>query len=389
MKIVDVCAFYAPQGGGVRTYIDRKLAIGPSHGHEIVIIAPGETDRIERRGPNARIIWVESPRLPVDFKYRYFANASALHELLDAERPDLVEASSPWRSASMVAAWRGNAPRSLIMHADPLSAYAYRWFEELASRETIDRRFDWYWRHLRRLDDSYDIVVSAGESLSNRLRSGGLRNVTTIPMGTEPGVFSPALRDDQLRTRMLARCGLGPEATLLVGVGRHAPEKRWPLVIDAATRAGVTTPVGLILIGNGRERSKLIRHAGDNPHVHFLSPIADRSALARLMASVDGLIHGCEAETFCIVAAEARAAGLPLIVPDRGGAADQAQQSGGFLYRSGDARSAAAAIGSLVNDRANAKTQHRSVGGWTIDDHFSELFAHYQWMRDERAKLAA
>jgi len=25
MKIVDVCAFYAPKGGGVRTYVDQKL----------------------------------------------------------------------------------------------------------------------------------------------------------------------------------------------------------------------------------------------------------------------------------------------------------------------------------------------------------------------------
>ena len=28
MKIVEVCAFYAPQGGGVRTYVERKLSRG-------------------------------------------------------------------------------------------------------------------------------------------------------------------------------------------------------------------------------------------------------------------------------------------------------------------------------------------------------------------------
>src|SRR5690606_2458914 len=41
VKIVDVCAFYAPRGGGVRTYVERKLAAGPRFGHEIVIVAPG------------------------------------------------------------------------------------------------------------------------------------------------------------------------------------------------------------------------------------------------------------------------------------------------------------------------------------------------------------
>ena len=39
----------------------------------------------------------------------------------------------------MVARWPGSAPRSLVMHADPLSAYAYRWFGRVASIATIDR----------------------------------------------------------------------------------------------------------------------------------------------------------------------------------------------------------------------------------------------------------
>ena len=388
MKIVDVCAFYAPQGGGVRTYIDRKLASGPSMGHEIVVIAPGETNRVEQRGPDARIIWVESPRLPVDFNYRYFASAQTLHALLDRERPDIVEASSPWRSASMVAAWSGHAPRSLIMHADPLSAYAYRWFEDVASRPTIDRQFNWYWRHLRRLDTEFDAVISAGKSLTDRLREGGLRRVATISMGTDTEVFSPHLRDEDLRVRLLARCGLGPEATLLLGVGRHAPEKRWPLVIDAATLAGVNAPVGLLLIGDGRAREKLRRRAGANPHVHFLSPVTDRLALARLFASGDALIHGCDAETFCIVAAEVSASGLPLITPHLGGAADQAREAGGYCYTSGDARAAAAAIDNFVADHRSCTARRTLIAPRSLDDHFTELFSLYDGMRTMRRQAA-
>ena len=54
MKIADVCAFYTPHGGGVKTYIDRKLAIGAAMGHEIVVIAPGSHDRVERRAGGKR-----------------------------------------------------------------------------------------------------------------------------------------------------------------------------------------------------------------------------------------------------------------------------------------------------------------------------------------------
>jgi len=159
MKIVDVAAFYAPSGGGVRTYIDRKLAAAPARGHEIVVIAPGDTTRDEQHGPGARIRWLRSPRFPLDRAYRYFADRTTLYEMLDEEEPDVVEVSSPWRSASLVADWPGTALRSLIAHADPLSAYAYRWFGGIAERATIDRGFDWYWRHLRRLDARFEIKL--------------------------------------------------------------------------------------------------------------------------------------------------------------------------------------------------------------------------------------
>ncbi|WP_174273302.1 glycosyltransferase, partial [Sphingomonas bacterium] len=238
MKIVDVCAFYAPRGGGVKTYVEHKLKAGPERGHDIVVIAPGPADRIERRGPLARIVWMRSPAFPLDRNYRYFADRPALHRVLDAERPDIVEVSSPWRSASIIADWQGDAPIALIAHADPLSAFAYRWFGGVADRATIDRRFEWYWRHLRRLDARFDLVVSASDSLSVRLRAAGLTKVVTNPMGVEAGVFSPAHRDEALRARLLAQCGLPADATLLLGVGRHSPEKRWDLVIRAATAAG-------------------------------------------------------------------------------------------------------------------------------------------------------
>jgi len=161
---------------------------------------------------------------------------------------------------------------------------------------------------------------------------------------------------------------------LLIGVGRHGPEKRWPLVIDAVTAAGFDRPVGLIIVGDGRERTRVTRQVASNPHIQLLSPIADRQALARLMASCDALIHGCEAETFSIVVAEAVAAGLPVIVPDRGAAADHAESGRDFVYKSANAADAARAIGAFLD----SDQQARRTPVRTMDDHFSSLFALYE-----------
>ena len=387
MRIVDVCAFYAPSGGGVKTYVERKLQAGAAAGHEIIILAPAESDAVVEAKGGGRIVMMPARRFPLDRRYSYFDDEASLHAMLDRLQPDLVEASSPWASAAMVARWNGDVPRALIMHADPLSAYAYRWFGSVLSRRTIDRGFDWFWRHLRRLDARFDMVVSASDSLSRRLLAGGLRNVVTLPMGVEPGQFSPARRNGDLRAKLLERCGLGPEATLLLGVGRHAPEKRWPMVIDAVRSAGYSSPLGLILVGDGRDRARVVRAAAHNPHIQLLAPIHDRPTLAELLASADALVHGCEAETFCMVAAEARASGVPVIVPDEGGASDQAAATGGLLYKAAQADSLAATILDFTRRRPEMLHHATDMAAavTTMDQHFNRLFTTYaRFTKDHR-----
>ncbi len=174
MRIVDVAAFYTPYGGGVKTYIDRKLLAGPAAGHEVICIAPGPGYRTEEHGPNARIVYLENPQFPLDRRYHYFRDIGALHDMLDQLRPDVVECSSPWRSARFVGEWAGKAPRALVMHADPMSAYAYRWFDPFFSRKIIDQGFGMFWRHLQRMDRLYDGAI------------------TTPPARTRPIASSPA-----------------------------------------------------------------------------------------------------------------------------------------------------------------------------------------------------
>jgi alpha-1,6-mannosyltransferase len=380
MRIADVCAFYTPSGGGVRTYVEAKLRAAARFGHEIIIIAPGERHEVIRRGPGAVLVTMPSPRLPVDRRYRYFNDEAGLHALLDAWQPDHVEASSPWSSATMVGRWQGAATRSLVMHSDPLAAYAYRWLGGFVSSSRIDRWFGWFWRHLRGLGRMFDMVVSANSQLTERLREGGVANCETIRMGVEAGFFSPSLRSPDLREQVLNALGLDADAALLIGFGRFSAEKRWDMVLRAVGEAARRQSLGMLLVGDGPKRIKLEVLAQRIPGVEVLSRISDRDELARLLASVDALVHGCEAETFCMVAAEARASGIPLIVPDRGAALDQLVSGAGTTYRSACEASLTRAIGRFIDrgpelQRAAAT---RSSRFRTMDEHFAELFARYE-----------
>jgi alpha-1,6-mannosyltransferase len=380
MRIADVSAFYTPAGGGVRTYVDAKLRAAARFGHEMIVIAPGERHEVIKRGPGAVLVTIPSPRLPVDRRYRYFDDEAALHAVLDAWQPDHVEASSPWSSATMVGRWQGTASRSLVMHSDPLAAYAYRWLGGFASTDRIDRWFGWFWRHLRGLGRMFDTVVCANAQLAERLREGGLDNSETVRMGVEAGLFSPALRSPALREQALCALGLDANATLLLGVGRFSAEKRWNMVLRAVGEVARHRPVGMLLVGDGSKRFGLELLADRTKYVAVLPRITDREELARLLASADALVHGCEAETFCMVAAEARASGVPLIVPDRGASVDQLVSGAGMAFRAASQISLERAIGRFIDrgpelQRA-AATRSSSVR--TMDEHFADLFAHYE-----------
>jgi alpha-1,6-mannosyltransferase len=386
MRILDVCAFYTPHGGGVRTYVDAKLKAASRYGHELVVVAPGERHEVIERGPGAIVVTVPSPILPVDRRYRYFDDEAALHRALDEWRPDHVEASSPWSSATMVGRWQGGATRSLVMHSDPLSAYAYRWLGGVMPVSVIDRSFGWFWRHLRGLGRMFDLVVCANAQLADRLGQGGVANTRTIRMGVEPGLVSPRFRSSELRANALAALGLGPEAVLLLGIGRFSAEKRWSMVMRAVGEGARKRETGLLLVGEGTLRLRHELLAARFGNVAVMPRITDRGELARLLASADALVHGCEAETFCMVAAEARASGIPLIVPDRGATVDQLVRGAGTAYRAGSQISLERAISRFIDSgpefqRAAAA---RAAQVRSMDEHFAELFGLYSALAPER-----
>lgn len=381
MRVVDVNEFYSPTGGGVRTYIDRKIGIMNDLGHELILLAPGVEERIEDRPGGGRIHFVRSPKLPFDSNYGLFWDREAVTALLDHYDPDVVECSSPWRPAWFVGEWQGRALKSFFMHNDNMAAYAQRWFEGVARHERIERAFGWYTRYMARFLDKYDCVVTNGPALAKRLRARGLRIDAAMPLGIERGHFSPALRDGHVRRALLRQCGLGEDGLLLIGLGRHHPEKRWPMVIDAAERAGATLPVGLILLGQGVDTDRMKRRIAGSPHIRLFKPIYDRARLARIMASSDALIHGSEAEPFGLVASEAMASGLPLIVPDSGGCAEVADPRCAELYRPRDAVSCAEAIARLrARDPAQLRAAAVAAAGRvrTDRDHTVDLMAYYE-----------
>ncbi len=388
MKIVDVCEFYSPTGGGVRRYINQKLGLAARFGHQLTIIAPGAETRIEK-AHGGTIAWIKSPHLPFDRNYRMFWSAQPVWDALDQLKPDLVEGSSPWRGGWLAARWPGKAVKVFFMHADPVAVYPQTFLGGLLGPERVDRLFAFFWNYLNRLNSNYDAAIVTNPALAERFAGFGLENIQVAPFGVERSKFSPAFHDATARREMLATCGLEDDAALLIAVGRHHPEKRLRKIIQAVSRAQGMRKIGLYIAGDGFLRAWVERWALNAQHVYVAGQINDPEQLATVMASADALIHGSAAETFGLVLAEALCSGTPLIVPDAGASATFAGPDYAETYRAGDAADGAAAILRLLSGDRKAQSRAAQVAAdarvFTVEQHFERLFEIYERIVQERS----
>lgn len=381
MKVVDVAEFYADQGGGVKTYINQKLEAGAAAGVDVVVIAPGPEDREERRR-GGRVLWVKGPPMPFDPRYYVLYHEKKVHQLLDQECPDVVEGSSPWSGGWFVRRWKGDALKSLIFHQDPVAVYAETFFDRVAPRGLINGVFQPFWGYLRRLSAGYDVTITSGQWLADKLSSFGIRNPHAVAFGIDRQRFSPEHASSARRAKMLAACGATSNAHLLLTVSRFHPEKRLLTLFEAFDRVRRERPLALVVYGQGPMEKLIRRRAAQIPGIYIAGYTSEENELAEAYASSDALLHGSSAETYGLVVAESICSGTPVIVPSIGGAADLARAPWAECYEPGDASGCAAAIRRmLARDREQLRracVQQGAAHINTMPEHFASLFAYYQ-----------
>jgi UDP-glucose:(heptosyl)LPS alpha-1,3-glucosyltransferase len=172
------------------------------------------------------------------------------------------------------------------------------------------------------------------------------RTVRTVPNGVDCAVFRP---DRDLRTEVRAELGVSDCASLALFVGGDWERKGLAHAVDALA---LSPGWHLAVAGKGdpAPHAARARAAGTDSRLHFLGPVVD---MPRLYSAGDAFVLPTGYEAFPLVALEAAASGLPLLVTRVNGVEDLLQNgvNGWFIAR--DARD----IARRLNDLRTAPQQ--------------------------------
>ncbi|HTQ77283.1 MAG TPA: glycosyltransferase family 1 protein [Burkholderiales bacterium] len=162
---------------------------------------------------------------------------------------------------------------------------------------------------LRRFHNRADCTIVPTDELARALEGDGFERLRVAGRGVDAAVFSPAKRSAELR----AQWGAGDDTPVALCVSRFAPEKNFPMVMEAFRAMRAAQPeTRLVLVGDGPMREALERER--------LGPvIAGRlvnGALSAHYASADVFLFPSLTETFGNVTLEAMASGLAVVAYD-------------------------------------------------------------------------
>ena len=334
MRIAIAADFAGPWVGGPATFIDNFRAYLHGAGHQVEVIAPSLTGlpSVEETsaGPVRRV-----PSLPVPFGYNLRAayRPDAVRAALKAARADVLQVHHPFPLgvSALRAARSLSIPVVAVNHTIPeCSLYGVK-----ENRVLYPFALGLFRRYLIWFLDQATKVCTPTETAARLLRAMAFRGaVTVISNGIDSTRFTPAT--DQ----RAARAGLGlPDKPILLYTGRLDAEKDMGTWLKAAARIPRSLDVHLVVGGEGADRPRLERLAGElglAGQTTFPGYLP-REDLPRLYQAATAYCITSAVELQSITTLEAVASGLPVIAA-RAGALPELVEDGvnGFLAAPGD-----------------------------------------------------
>lgn len=368
MRIAVVTEAFLPQVNGVTNSVLRLLEFCKAQGHDVLIIAP------ESEGAPSEYLGYKIKHVPSISMKKLIPMAvpkKYLEPLLEGFAPDVIHLASPIFLGHYVAriARKAGIPTVSVYQTD-IAGFA-RHYGLTIAHNTLKK-----W--VSRIHQASDITLAPSKWACRDLEQSGVKNVRLWKRGVDLVNFTPARRDESLRSNIA-----GSKEKLIVGyVGRIANEKR----IDDLKILDQQEDIQIVIVGDGPAAPRIKKELPGARFVGYQSG----TELARYVASFDIFVHTGKHETFCQGIQEALASGVPVIGPDTGGPVDLVEHGiTGLLIDTADAHELLEAVATLRNHSSFDLMQlaaRKSVEHRTWDYINAQLISHYQDAIDQLSK---
>jgi phosphatidylinositol alpha 1,6-mannosyltransferase len=362
MRVAIVTETFQPSVNGIVRMLLEYLAYLRAQGHEAIVFAPGDGERVAHGFDVIRVTGAPFPLYPELILAPF---STRMGRLLKDWRPDVVHLAGPF----VLGAHGLNVARSLGV---PVAAHYQTAIDQYAEHFGLRALGNLAWRRLIDIHNNCDITFAPCMSVARDLRARGMRRVHISGRGVDTCLFHPRRDDAELRH------SLAPNGRpILLYVGRLSPEKNLAALIKVA-RAVPDCP--LVIVGDGPARGLLAAQlAGWNVR---LTGALHGLQLATAYASADIFIFPSATETFGQVVREAMASGLPSVAIRAGGVQDVVRDgSTGILCPPGDDDAFVQATKILVGDpdlrRSAGRAARREAEKHTWPSVFDRLMTWY------------
>jgi alpha-1,6-mannosyltransferase len=331
--------------GGIGMFYRALFETANREGHQLRLLVPSDSTRIEKVGEFGLVYHVEAPRAPVSPQYRmlypnrFLFPGSLVQRIINDENPDVVEICEKYTMNYLAGLLRTRRLPGVSIRPTVIGVSHERMDENMAAYLSSHPRAQdfckWYmkWIYFPLFD--HHITVSehtAGELIEAARGHKVRRGIWVAPMGVDCDLFRPDRRRPDLRAELLQMVGGNDDSTVVLYAGRLAPEKNLPLLLDTARRLD-PEKYRFAVAGDGNllEPLKAECAASGLNHIAFLGHVQERDRLADYYANADVFVHPNPREPFGIAPLEAMSAGLGLVAPDSGGVISYASVGNAWL----------------------------------------------------------
>ncbi|WP_436778104.1 glycosyltransferase family 4 protein [Yinghuangia sp. YIM S09857] len=187
-----------------------------------------------------------------------------------------------------------------------------------------------------------DVVLGASADLVDRARKVGAADARLGPVGA-PQLPPPGRERAAVRAELTSA-----DRPIVLTVGRLAPQKAYPVLLDAARDWKRLDPVPLLVVAGDGPLLDELRTRIDADHLP-VRLLGHRSDVADLFTAADIAVLASEWEARSLFAQEALRVGVPLVATSVGGTPELVGDAA-VLVPYGDAPALAAAVADLLDD---------------------------------------